>query len=113
MTREEAIRLLDPETTADAIAEIEYYHGFSGREAAIAAITDACSIAVKALREKPVEHAHWKPFIEDVEIYNSGGFTEKRQTGWFCSKCGKGFTEFGHQQYCSNCGAQMDEEENR
>lgn len=56
MTKEEAIKLLDPETTAEAIAEIEYYHGFHGREAAIAAITDACSIAVKALREKTVVH---------------------------------------------------------
>lgn len=63
------------------------------------------------IEAKPVVHAHWKPFIEDVEIYNTGGYREKRQTGWICSKCGKGFTEFGHTKYCSDCGAQMDEEE--
>ena len=34
MTREEAIRILDPETTGEAISEIEYYGGFSGRTAA-------------------------------------------------------------------------------
>ena len=62
------------------------------------------------IEAKPVVHAHWKPFIEDVEIYNTGGYHEKRQTGWICSKCGKGFTEFGHTKYCSDCGAQMDEE---
>ena len=62
------------------------------------------------IEAKPIVHAHWKPFIEDVEIYNTGGYREKRQTGWICSKCGKGFTEFGHTKYCSDCGAQMDEE---
>lgn len=64
------------------------------------------------IEAKSVVHAHWKPFIEDVEIYNTGGYREKRQTGWICSKCGKGFTEFGHTKYCSDCGAQMDEEKN-
>lgn len=50
MTKEEAIRLLDPETTAAAIAEIEYYNGFSGYAAAVQAISDACVIAVEAIR---------------------------------------------------------------
>ena len=31
MTTKEAIRILDPETTAEALAEIEYYAGFSGQ----------------------------------------------------------------------------------
>lgn len=51
MTIEEAIRLLDPETTGQAIAEIEYYHGFSGKTAAVQAISDACEIACKIMRE--------------------------------------------------------------
>ena len=50
MTKDEAIRLLDPETTASTIAEIECYNGFSGRKAAIHAIYDACVIAVEAIR---------------------------------------------------------------
>ena len=33
MTREEAIRILDPETTTEALAEIEYYAGYRGEEA--------------------------------------------------------------------------------
>ncbi len=45
-----AIRLLDPETMADAISEIEYYGGFRGKEAVIAAINDACELACAALR---------------------------------------------------------------
>lgn len=51
MTVDEAIRLLDPETTGQAIEEIKYYRGFSGRDAAIQAIEDACNLAVKALSE--------------------------------------------------------------
>ncbi len=50
MTREEAIRILDPKTTGEALAEIEYYHGFSGKTAAIQAVSDACEIAVAGLR---------------------------------------------------------------
>ena len=52
MTREEAIRILDPETTGEALAEIEYYGGFSGRTAAVQAVSDACILAVAALREQ-------------------------------------------------------------
>ena len=54
MTREEAIRILDPETTAEALAEIEYYAGFSGEKAAIHAVSDACEIAVDAMRRLAV-----------------------------------------------------------
>lgn len=51
MTAKEAIRLLDPETTRDALWEIEYYGGFNGKEAQIKAIEDACVLAVEALRK--------------------------------------------------------------
>lgn len=56
MTREEAIRILDPETTGEAISGIEYYGGFSGRTAAVQAVSDACILAVAAIRE----HGHWR-----------------------------------------------------
>lgn len=52
MTREEAIRLLDPETTRAALAEIEYYGGFGGYEARIKAIEEACEMACEALRKE-------------------------------------------------------------
>lgn len=51
MTREEAIRILDPATTIEALAEIEYYAGFSGQKAKVAACDEACEIAVAAMRE--------------------------------------------------------------
>lgn len=52
MTREEAIRILDPETTAEALAEIEYYNGFSGKTAKVQAVSEACEIAVADMRAK-------------------------------------------------------------
>ena len=59
MTREEAIRILDMKTSAKALAEIEYYNGFSGREAVLKAVDDACVLAVAALREQ--EERRWIP----------------------------------------------------
>lgn len=50
MTREEAIRILDPETTIEALVEIEYYAGFSGQTAKVQAVSDACEVVVAALR---------------------------------------------------------------
>ena len=52
MTIDEAIRILDPETTAEALAEIEYYNGFSGKTASVQAVSDACILAVAALQEQ-------------------------------------------------------------
>lgn len=46
----EAIRILDPDTTADALSEIEYYAGFSGHRAKTMACDEACKIAVAAMR---------------------------------------------------------------
>ena len=64
MTREEAIRILDPETTGKAISGIEYYCGFSGRAAAVRAVSDACVLAVAALREQG--ERRWIPVTESL-----------------------------------------------
>ena len=56
MTAQEAIKLLHPDTTKEAIAEIKYYCGFHGKEAAIKAIEEACLLACDAL-EKQVPKA--------------------------------------------------------
>ena len=50
MTIQEAILILDPETTIEALAEIEYYAGFSGKKAKIHAVDEACEIAVETMR---------------------------------------------------------------
>lgn len=49
MSIEEAIRILDPETSADAITEIEYYAGFN-RDKPIEKVNEACAIACDVMR---------------------------------------------------------------
>ena len=55
MAKQEAIRLLHPDTTREAIAEIEYYGGFSGPEKAIKAIEEACALACEALKKAEMD----------------------------------------------------------
>ena len=66
MTREEAIRILDPETTGEALAEIEYYNGFGGKTAAVQAVSDACVLAVAALREQE-ERENKRPLTLEIQ----------------------------------------------
>lgn len=68
MTREEAIRIIDPKTTCDALSEIEYFGGFSGEWARSIALCEALSMAAAALREqeaKCVEIEAVKPLTLD------------------------------------------------
>ena len=51
MTINQAIRILDPETTAKELATIEYYGGLHGREKMAAACEEACRIAVGTMRK--------------------------------------------------------------
>lgn len=50
MDIEEAIRILDKNTTADAIADYRYYGGFNEDEG-FAAVERACEIACEVMRE--------------------------------------------------------------
>ena len=51
MSIEEAIRILHPDTTLEALAEIEYYNGFKGAEKVQEAVTCACLVACDELRK--------------------------------------------------------------
>ena len=84
MTREEAIRILDPETTGEALAEIEYYNGFSGKTAAVQAVSDACILAVASLREQ--EERRWVPVKERLPEKNNQ---------WVLCLCVSGAIEVG------------------
>ena len=68
MTRKEAIWILDPETTGEEISKIEYYGGFRGRTAAVHAVSDACILAVEALREQ--EERRWIPVADRLPEEN-------------------------------------------
>lgn len=51
MTINQAIRILDPATTAEELATIEYCGGFRGKEKMFAARKEACRIAVGIMRK--------------------------------------------------------------
>lgn len=95
MTREEAARILDPETSMETLAEIEYYAGFSGREAVKKAMHDACVMGAEALRsERPKGR-----YIPDNRYQTLGN----------CSLCNGDLTML--DKFCSNCGANIRGEE--
>lgn len=50
MTTQEAIRILDPETSADAIAEIKYNAGFD-KDKVIKKVDEACKLACNIMRK--------------------------------------------------------------
>ena len=56
MTIEQAIRILDPATTAEALGEIEYYGGLHGREKMVAACEEACRVAVGIMQKYQEEN---------------------------------------------------------
>ena len=52
MTREEAIKILDPETRLEYLVEVEYKAGFRGAGAVADAMKEALDMATAALREQ-------------------------------------------------------------
>lgn len=52
MTLEQAIAILEPETTRAALYEYQYYGGFSGEKAKIKACEEACRIAAAVMRRE-------------------------------------------------------------
>ena len=64
MTREEAAKILDPETTLDTYAKISYYGGFEGENVWQDAVNEACRMGAEAPRaldaqEKPESFGEW------------------------------------------------------
>ena len=72
MTREEAIRILDPETTKEELV------GIKGYAAMMKVVDEACILAVAALREQ--EQRRWIPVTERLPdpgervLATDGGF---------------------------------------
>ena len=102
MTYEEAMKILHPNTTLTALAEVEYYGGFNGQEAKIKAVEEACLLACEAL-EKQIPK---KPIIRKAEDY----FGNVKHT--LCPNCQE--TEFVFTQpcFCHHCGQALDWKEN-
>ena len=98
MTNEEAIKILHPDTTLMALAEVEYFGGFNGEEAKIKAVEEACVIACEALAKQMPK----KPIRREAEDYFSG------VTFVICPNCEK--KDFGvmRPHCCDKCGQVID-----
>ena len=107
MTIKEAIMLLNPKTTASALAEIEYYNGFSGKEACVEAIEDACRLAIEALEKQVPKRT---TYIHLNTRYTHWG--RVRHDQFRCCNCGltKEFVDGHASQYkfCPQCGLEID-----
>lgn len=87
MTAAEAKRILHPDTTIEALAEIEYYGGLSGKNAKIAACDEACLVACVALdKQIPKECVRTK---NNPINYNACPICCERVSDNYCPNCGQ------------------------
>ena len=56
MSVEQAIRILHPDTTVEALAEIGYYAGFRSKEAELEAVNEVCIVACEVMEKYLLEH---------------------------------------------------------
>lgn len=96
MSIEEAIRILDPQTSADAITEIKYYAGFN-EENYIKKVEEACKLACDVM-QKHLEDT--EIMFSDINLYDGlNQFSQERLIGLFlkmkklfnkaCERCDK------------------------
>lgn len=130
MNYQEAIRLLHPDTTEEAIAEIEYYGGFKGYEKAMQAINEACILACEALEKRVPKKPNLSMneqsgmFVDYADGH--GEYKTQFNNWWRCPCCssvvGQMVVVHGrkHNQrkkkHCEECGQAIDwknGEENR
>lgn len=93
MTAEEAIEILHPDTTAQALLRIEHCGGVNGRQAMKEAVDDACLVACEAL-EKQIPKT-----------------PRETRCALMCARCGHKITEKGckklYRNYCKKCGQRI------
>lgn len=83
MTREEAAKILDPETTLDAYAKISYYGGFEGESAWQDAVNEACRMGAEALRTLDAQEKQESLTLEGVHHASVGDYIIKGVKGEF------------------------------
>ena len=102
MTYEEAIKILHPDTTFTALAEVEYYGGFNGQEAKIKAVEEACLLACKALEKQ----------IPKKPTRTNGGLSiAKKDFYTKCQLCNHnipGVVRDARMRFCPFCGQKID-----
>lgn len=91
MTIEEAIRILHPDTTLDALAEIDYYAGFDGHKAMVKTCEEACIVACEVMSKKIKMECNCESCKNGIYMVNNVTYPQYR----FCPKCGKKLEESG------------------
>ena len=105
LTPKEAIKILHPDTSRDALWKIEYYAGFNAEKARLKAVEDACVVACEALEKQ----------IPKKILYRKQNYG----TPWLCCECetDQTPTEFMSEDgsepkekhtYCWKCGQKLD-----
>ena len=102
MTAAEARRIIHPDTTLEALAEIEYYSGFDGKAAKKAAVDEACLVACAAL-DKQIPK-----ILTNFAIDNNGYMIYDCE----CPNCGQSHRELFLFDFCIHCGQALDWEVN-
>lgn len=97
MTAAEAKRIIHPDTTIEALAEIENYGGFSGKEAQLAAVDEACLVACDALERRTPKKPYNLNTLGDLSFGTCPSCGVSRNSGY---------------PYCGNCGQALDWEVN-
>ena len=72
MTLDQAIRLIDPATTAEELERIYYYGGFHGNEATDAALNEAIRIALEVMRNCCKENNYYDGQYQDRQNQRTG-----------------------------------------
>lgn len=99
MTYEEAKRILHPDTTLEALTEIEYYAGFNGKQAKRDAVDEACIVACEVLDKRIPK----KPIPYDKD-------SEKVLEEYSCPECNAPYDLLfdGKLKFCQWCGQALD-----
>lgn len=109
MKIEEAIKILHPDTTREAIIEIEYYGGFNGQEKAIKAVEKACVVACecmeKQISKKPYINQAVIDFIDFQSVEDCMECPSCDSFLGYASECKEEHYQFN---YCPNCGQKLD-----
>lgn len=107
MKIEEALRILDPDTSAEALNEIEYYAGFKSVDAINEAINEACIVACEALNKQIPKAVRIEGIAKvkalDIEYNEIHTYKCIR-----CPECGKWIVVNVSHKYCEYCGQKID-----
>lgn len=98
MTAAEAKRIIHPDTTLEALAEIEYYGGFSGKDAKTATVDEACLVACAALdKQIPKKPTNFAIDNNGYTIYDCE-----------CPSCEQSHRELFPFAFCIHCGQALE-----